>query len=96
MLNTFIPLSGNFQRILSVSYGNNFKSFVAFGYSGFTGGLPVDNTNTAYIGYETGKLPYTVSAGSYATIDVPGKGRDNLSNLWIKGASGDGLFVIAY
>ena len=44
MQEIFVPLSGVFQRITTTSYGNNFSSLVAFGYSGFASGLPINNS----------------------------------------------------
>lgn len=96
MQTLLIPLNGNLQRVTGASYGNNFRSLVAFGYSGFTGGYPVSNVGTSYLGYNTGALPYSVSAGSYASIDVPWKKLDNLNNLWMKGTSGDSLYIVVY
>lgn len=96
MKTILVPLSGLPQRIVITSVENGFSAITAFGYSGFLNSAPVDNIATAYIGYETGRMPYVIDAGSYGSIECPSKQKDNLANLWVRGAVGDGLFLVVY
>lgn len=98
MKTIFVPLSGNPQRIVATSSNNSFCAFTAFGFSGFVNSAPLDNTATAYLGYETGRMPLEITAGSYVSVDTAytAKQKDNLYNFWARGTSGDGLYIIVY
>lgn len=88
-----IPLSGNIQQIDTTPTNNSFRYLTAFGYSGFLSGIPVNNVSSSYVGYETGRLIYSIDAGSYASIEMPIGKHDNLINLWARGTSGDSIFI---
>lgn len=68
-----------------------------YGFSGFLSGMGRNNTATVYVGLESGRLPIQVATGLSAAfrIDTPDHTlKEDLSNFWIKGTSGNALYVI--
>lgn len=85
--NTPQPITGSTSR---------FSTAIMWGYKGFTTGAPQDNTNTIYIGLESGRLPIAVATGSYFNWSLQPSLREVVNNFWIRGASGDGVYIVSY
>lgn len=60
-------------------------------------GLPSYNTNLTYIGLESGRMHVTVPTGSFFNWTLqPKMNAEDLSNFWVNGTNGDGMYVVWY
>ncbi len=74
-----------------------FNHIVIYPIKSFTiSGYPTYNTNTVYLGVESGKLPIALATGSSYSLTVPSIHEESLQNWWIEGQVNDGVYVIAY
>lgn len=73
-----------------------FKTASFFGVKSFTNGVPNANGADVYVGVFSGELPITVSSGSYFNWTLHPNQAESLHNFWVKGTSGDGLYIISY
>lgn len=96
-------ISGNItgtspQRLtFSDNLTNYFFSAVMFGYKTFVNGVPTANSSGLYVGFNgPDQLPIIIPTGSFFNYEPPIAYKDRFSNVWINGASGDGIFMMAY
>jgi hypothetical protein len=76
---------------------DRFNRFTIWGYSGFSTGIPVNNTHAIYIGVNPDRLGVKIDPGGDASITLPDKhGTETLQNFWFTGTSGDGLWGLEY
>jgi len=80
------------QRVSSLN--KPFQTAIFWGYTGFTDGLPGDNSAVAYVGKSDSQMPIKVAAGSSYTLSLPTK--DNLKNYFASGSANDGLLYYAW
>lgn len=74
-----------------------FKTASFWGYKSFTNGIPNNNTSTVYVGVaNSGELPIVINTGSYFNWTLHPIQAESLSNFWVKGTSGDGLYIVSY
>lgn len=83
-------------QITGASVG--FTSATFWGYSGRNAqGLELNNTSNVYLGVKSGEMIVTLSSGSYFNWNlVPRNQKDDLSNFWVQGTQGDGVYVVYY
>lgn len=76
----------------------NFTTATFWAYKDFSAnGIAIFNSGTIYIGMESGKLPIAVAAGDYFNWTLDAKNQsDSLSNFWLRGQTGDGVYVVYY
>ena len=75
----------------------HFNTFTAWGYKSWTAsGLPVANTAPVYMGVDSGKLSMAINTGSYFNWTLHPNQKESLSNIWVKGDVGDGVYLISY
>lgn len=95
MTNIHIQLS-NSTPILITGVNNLFTTASFWGYKSFTSGVPNNNTNPVYVGIASGQLPIVIGTGSYFNWTLHLNQGESLNNFWVKGTSGDGLYLISY
>lgn len=96
MKTVLVPLSGDAQRVDVIPDGNFFQTITVFGLSGFRNAVPQINTGSIYVGFSQTQLPWTVTTGANLTLNLVDKIKNNLTNVWIKGGSTDGAYVICH
>ncbi len=81
-----------------ISGATIFSNATFWGYSGFNiSGVPQNNAGTVYISPNSGQMAISITAGSFATWALdPKTQKDDLSNYYIYGAAGDGVYAIWY
>jgi hypothetical protein len=80
------------QRVSSVNAP--FSTAILWGYTGFTDGIPGDNSAVAYFGKSNAQMPIKITAGGTYTLSLPHQ--DNLRNYFSSGSANDGLLYYAW
>jgi hypothetical protein len=101
VLQSFAAVNPNFSVVspvplTSASVLSDYIQF--FGVKSFgANGVLAGNSNLAYVGTESGKLPYVIPTGGLPlTLAFPKTERQSLANFWVSAQSGDGIYAIAY
>lgn len=80
----------------NISY-STFNTATFWGYKSFTtGGNAVNNVSDLRIGFSSGSYPIVVSSGNFFNWSLPEHKNEDLNNVWIKGAAGDGVYINYY
>lgn len=83
------------ERITTTGGVHQFNSAVFFGYNNFNNGKPVNNTSGVYLGIKTTEQPIFInSGGANFSWNLQHKSRQDLSNWYIQGNAGDGVYII--
>lgn len=91
-----ILASGNAER-MDTAAGRFFMGATFYGYKAFGGnGQGTSNTDSIFIGIESGKLPVEVPPGGSATWVCPPGARQELYEMWARGTSTDGVYCVLY
>ena len=83
------------EQVLTGSFEFNKATF--WGISGFVNSLPINNTGGAVcVGTIAGQLPAVIKTGDFINWTMPEKKVEIIDNMFTKGISGDGLYIVSY
>jgi len=91
-----IPITTSYVPVRVTGDATLFRNATFFGYKNFNvSGVPVNNGAIVYFGINSGECAMQIAAGSSSAYTIyTTQERDNLSNYFVQGASGDGVYVI--
>jgi hypothetical protein len=75
---------------------NVLRCATLFGIKGFSGGAATNNSGDVLVGLSETELPIKVSPGEEVDFALPNGASQDLYEMWIQGASGDGVYIIFY
>ena len=75
---------------------NAFTTATFYGFSGYnlSTNTPLFNSGTVWLGYASGKSVISIATGQSYTVNLFSSAGVSLSNYWINGGLGDGVFVV--
>ncbi len=73
-----------------------FRNMSVFAHKSFTNGMPTPNTNGIYVGFASGQLPIQITGGGSYTLELQSNQKESLSNIWIRGNTSDGAYIISH
>ena len=87
---------GQAEKVEAAAAPRYFRSATFFGFRSFSGGVGVENAGAVRLGVSVQALPVALEPGDELTWTPPGGTQETLNNIWMKGAAGDGVYVMYY